>query len=96
MIPDWLNESHLCLFPEELQDVAQKIGFENLLKLMDDYRSTSLYFPRLETITAEVRNNKICQEFDGRNQKALAKKYHLSTRYIYDILADTRKKENEK
>lgn len=96
MIPDWLNESYLPQFPEELQAVAQKIGFNNLLKLMDDYRSTDIYFPRLDFLTNKVRNNSICKEFNGSNQKELARKYNLSPRYIYDIIAKAREKSDTK
>lgn len=95
MIPDRLNESHLSSFPEDLQAVAQKIGFDNLIKLMDDFQSTDIYFPRLERITATIRNNIIYDEFNGSNYKELAQKHKLSSRYIYDIIATAKKERAE-
>ena len=60
------------IHPDDLspaqREVADLIGFENYLKLIDVYAA--------ETIS---RNQRIVEEYNGDNLKAIAKKYNLTT-----------------
>lgn len=92
-VPNWINESHLNLMPEEYQMMASEIGFENMLKVVQMYQGMAQYFPALKTATAEIRKQSIIKEFNGHNQKELARKYDLTERWIYKIIADSKKGE---
>ena len=45
-----------------------------------------VYFPKLDSALAEIRNQRIRAEFDGYNQKTLAIKYGITERWVYEIV----------
>lgn len=69
-----------------INQIAQEIGMENLLKLSDMFGGDHFYIPKKDSILRPVRNEQICLEFDGTNHLELAKKYGVSVNTIRDIL----------
>lgn len=78
--------------PEDLtpvqRDVADLIGFENYLKLIDVYAAETIYIPKRDSFERIARNQRIVEEYNGDNLKALAKKYNLTTVTIRAIVED--------
>ncbi len=73
--PDDLNE--------EQQHLAELIGLDNFAKLVQVFGGTNIYIPKAE---AFGRNEKIRQEYNGRNIKSLAVKYGLTERQVYKLI----------
>ena len=70
------------------EDVADLIGFENYLKLIDVYAAETIYIPKRDSFERIARNQRIVEEYNGDNLKALAKKYNLTTVTIRAIVED--------
>ena len=54
-------------------------AFPNYLKLIDVYAAETIYIPKRDSFERIARNQRIVEEYDGDNLKALAKKYNLTT-----------------
>jgi len=80
------------LSPEQ-QELANLLGMDTFLKLVEQCGGTNLYIPKAETIGRTARNTMIQAEFNGCNIKALAAKYRLSEVQIRSIVT---KKNNDK
>jgi Mor family transcriptional regulator len=78
--------------PDDLADIAQVIGLEATLKLVDARGGESIYIHKADRVAREARNRKICTEFNGRNYRQLAQSYNLSESQIRSILNENRKK----
>ncbi len=76
--PDDLNE--------EQQHLAELIGLDNFTKLVQVFGGTNIYIPKAEAFGRTVRNEKIRQEYNGRNIKSLAVKYGLTERQVYKLI----------
>lgn len=81
---DQLNENQKIVY-----DI---IGEENFIKLMNEFPSTYIYFPKPEMKAKPSRNRKIVEEFDGGNYFKLGKKYGLCENMIRKIVAEERKR----
>lgn len=82
------------LTPEQ-QDIADLVGFDTFLKLVQGCGGTSLYIPKAETIGRAARNAMIQADFTGGNLKALAVKYRLSDVQIRSIVAEKHTNTND-
>ncbi|WP_195282239.1 Mor transcription activator family protein [Harryflintia acetispora] len=85
-VSDWIKELPIDQLPEPYQTIAYSIGVENTLKVADLLQGTGAYFPKLDSLLADIRNEKIRKEYNGFNTKELARKYDLSERWIYEII----------
>ncbi len=72
------GKSTPTIFPPQ-REVADLIGFENYLKLIDVYAAETIYIPKRDSFERIARNQRIVEEYNGDNLKALAKKYNLTT-----------------
>ena len=50
------------------------------------YGGESPYFPKIGSITNELRDAQIRKEFDGTNYRELSKKYDLTIAYVRELL----------
>jgi Mor family transcriptional regulator len=72
--------------------VAEAIGVENALILADKFGGTYINVPKLDDLRNEMRDRTIREEYasarSGRTKlvRVLARKHHLTTRQIYNIL----------
>lgn len=87
---DWVNaiapQVRLEDLPESYQEIARSVGVECALKLSECLGGRGFYFPQLDKILIPMRNKLIRREFNGANHWALARKYHLSERWIREIV----------
>jgi Mor family transcriptional regulator len=75
------------LLSEQIAELVELIGVRNVLKLMAYYQGQQLYIPKLDSALREIRHEQIKREFSkGVSQTALARKYGLTTSYVYQIL----------
>ena len=72
--------------PEIYRELVAVVGLEGSLRLARYLGGTHQYFPKFERIQLAGRNRAIRAEFDGRNQRELARKFGLSTRQVREIL----------
>lgn len=77
--------------PEDLQEIAEQIGLEALLRLIELRGGESVYFPRQESITRRARNRAILDEFNGDNHHHLARKYGCSLAWVYVLISKGRR-----
>lgn len=89
-MPQWIEEIAADIsidsLPESYQQVALIVGVEAALKLSEYLGGAALYFPKLEEMLREKRDERIRQEFNGINHRELARKYNLSERWLREIV----------
>lgn len=67
--------------------IADLIGIDGAKALSKAFGGTTLYIPKLSTLSIQVRNRQIIGEYTaGVNVKQLSAKYDLSDRRIWSIL----------
>lgn len=67
--------------------IADLIGIDGAKALSKTFGGTTVYIPKLSTLSIQVRNRQICGEYDsGVKVKQLSAKYDLSDRQIWSIL----------
>lgn len=71
---------------EEQKALAQTIGIEAYIRLVKMYGGTSVYVFKQDSLTKSLRDERIKQEFNGRNYSYLAKKYNLTQQRVRDIV----------
>lgn len=76
--------------------LAEAIGIENILKLAKEIGGECIYFPKLKSPLMNLRDEQISKEFNGHNASALAGKHGLTSRRIYMIVQQERRKADEK
>lgn len=84
---DWIKDIKIEILPDAYQRIARVIGIENTIRMAEVVQGVGFYFPKLDTVLAEIRNKRIREEFNGSNHKKLAIKYGVTERWVYDILA---------
>ena len=72
--------------PEELRDIAESIGIDDVIRLLKVRGGESVYMHKFETIIRNARNRKIRSAFKGRNYRELARRYNLTVRQIRQIV----------
>lgn len=73
-----LNENH--------QRMAEIIGLDNYLKLVEEYGDTIINIPSMSFVARGFKYACILREFDGTNLSLLATKYNVSERTVYRLL----------
>ena len=68
----------------EQRELAEIIGLEAYLT--DSYAGCTIYVRKPEEITKKLRNTEICERFNGRNYRELAREYQLSESSIRKIV----------
>ncbi|SPD73796.1 conserved hypothetical protein [uncultured Desulfobacterium sp.] len=72
--------------PEELRDMADIIGFDDVLALVRNYGGAAVYINEWETVARGARNRRIRKDFNGVNYKELAREHKLTVSAIRQIL----------
>lgn len=67
------------------REVAEEIGLVSLIKVLEIIGGTTIYAPKVDTVTRPIRDLQIKKEFNGYNHLELAKKYNLTERTIRDL-----------
>ena len=79
----------LELIPEgTYYKIAEAIGVDNFVKLLELVGGTTLYLPKTESILRPLRDAAIKEEFNGFNHTALAIKYNVTERWVRQICGE--------
>ena len=71
----------------EARDLAEAIGMEAFLKLVEVYGGTGrLYIPQASILAIPIRDAQIRQEYDGTNLLKLCRKWGLSENSVRRIV----------
>lgn len=93
LMDDFLKSITIDQLDGDSLDLAEVIGMDAFLKLVAVYGgSNCLYVPRLLTLRTNARNQEMRKEYEaGATPKALARKYHLTERYVRDVVRNSQK-----
>lgn len=72
---------------EDQRELAECIGLESYKKLVENYAGSYVYVCKPDTVTVNIRNAQIQEEFNGYNYLDLAKKFNLSEISIRRIVS---------
>lgn len=73
--------------PENLQDIAEAIGVENLVKLAELVGGQQIYIPKPESLNRSVLHQQIRAEFTGANVAELSRRFGYTASHIRRILS---------
>ena len=85
-IPNMKTLTDIAQLDGEQRELAEIIGLEAYRKLADSYAGCTIYVRKPEEITKKLRNAEICEKFDGKNYRELARDYQLSESSIRKIV----------
>lgn len=89
MANEW--DIHMEDLSPNQREVAELIGLENYVKLIDAYGAEVIYIPKRDSFERLARNQRIVDRFDGYNYAALAKQFGLTSVTIRRIVEYKRK-----
>ena len=72
--------------PFEYQDIAEALGMEAFLQLINLCGGQYLYLPKMASLERQGRDREIRARFNGGNYEALAAQFRLSERYVRKIV----------
>lgn len=73
---------------EQHRNIAESIGMDCFLKLVENFGGSAVYIPQMREVTRMRTYRKIAEEFDGTNIKALANKYGVSESTVYNVVRE--------
>lgn len=76
--PDDLQENH--------REIADVVGFDNLIKLIEHFGGNSIYIPQKYELYRFKLYATILEQYDGTNIKRLATDYGVSEKTVYTIV----------
>jgi len=94
-IRDLLAAMDCTDLPEVLQTLAAEIGLSNVLELCRIFGGTSLYVPKIDSVTMAAKKRLVRKRFTGNNHRELAKRFALSERAVYDIVMEDRARKSQ-
>jgi len=85
-----INESNVQIddLEGDLRDIADTIGMNNTVKLMELFGGCAVYIPMIDRVQKKSRDRMIRSEFNGSNYRDLADKYNLSVVWIRKIVGN--------
>jgi len=88
--------AHLTAELQDKGDMQEKAANDTALEIVDHIRKTyggeTLYFPKGQELDATLRHHSIYKEFNGKNHASLAKKYGVSTQWVYAVIKEIDKR----
>ncbi len=88
---------HIAVALNELvsmeSETAQHVAKEVADRMAGHWGGQNIYFPMGLSLKLSRRDRQIYDEFDGKNQSELARKYGVSLQWIYKIVKAVRKEQ---
>ena len=75
--------------PPDFRDIAETIGMEPALKLVQARGGEGIYIPKADKVCRAARDRAIRSEFNGANHRELARKYGLTVVWIRSIVGES-------
>jgi len=79
---------HLEDIPGEIAWLCDLVGVPAFMKIIDTAGGEILYIPKRQTIELPLKKQAIRREYDGRNARALARKYGITERRVRAIISE--------
>lgn len=73
--------------PPDFRDIADTIGLDPALKLVQARGGEGVYVPKVDKVCRAARDRAIRAEFTGANHRELARKYSLTVVWIRAIVS---------
>lgn len=87
MIPRWAQDMRMeDIRNESMADLAELVGIEAMMKIVETYSGSVLYIPKMESVLAPIRDRHIREEFDGTNGHKLAIRYNVSDSWVLRVV----------
>ena len=87
MIPKWAQDMRMeDIKSPAMADLAELIGIEAMMKIVEMYSGSVLYIPKMESVLASIRDRHIREEFDGTNGHKLAIRYNVSDSWVLRVV----------
>lgn len=84
---NWMEHVEESDFPESYGKINEIIGFENTMKLVQNFSGGYLYVPKTDVLIRNVRNREILKKFqNSTTPQQLARIYDLSVVQVYEII----------
>ncbi len=75
---------------ELYKELSELVGRENMLKLFSHYKGQQLTFPS-RLFDKRFVKEKVNREYDGKNVRALARRFDYSERWIRQMVKENKK-----
>lgn len=86
MIPKWAQDMRMeDIKSPAMADLAELIGIEAMMKIVETFSGSMLYIPKVESVLAPIRDRHIREEFDGTNSRRLALRYNVSESWVFRV-----------
>lgn len=72
--------------PPAFQQLAEEFGAPVVFKIIEKMGGEYIYIPSMKTVLKNVRDRLICEEFDGKNYRQLARKYSISMTHVREVI----------
>lgn len=92
----WKGNLDIDDLEEPYSTLAEKLGLDVALEVIELFQGQQVYFPRVERVCNFARKKLIRSEFNGYNYHELAQKYGFTERYVRIICEDLVKRERAK
>lgn len=87
MIPRWAQDMRMeDIRNDSMADLAELVGVEAMMKIVETYSGSVLYIPKMESVLAPIRDRHIREEFDGTNGHKLAIRYNVSDSWVLRVV----------
>lgn len=87
MIPKWAQDMRMeDVKNPAMADLAELVGIEAMMKIVEMYSGSVLYIPKMESVLAAIRDRHIREEFDGTNGHKLAIRYNVSDSWVLRVV----------
>jgi len=82
-------ENNLGLVAPPFDSLIERIGYEPLYGLAEEFGGCPLYIPTVRNMFKKCLISAVIAEFDGANHRALAKKYGFSVNGVREFVKNT-------
>ncbi|GGA96000.1 Mor transcription activator family protein [Agarivorans gilvus] len=93
-------QAHLCEGLTNMTTLSEEQASELANSVVDHIRKAyggeTLYIPKGKELETALLHHSIFREFNGRNHKALAKKYGVSEQWVYSVTKQMQKRIKDK
>ena len=74
--------------PGDMAWLCDIVGVSAFMRIIDTAGGEILYIPKRQTIELPLKKEAIQKEYDGRNARALARKYGITERRVRAIISE--------
>ena len=83
-----LKEKSFEILPESYQYIAELIGLEKAVLILEHFGGSTIYIPKIDSYNRHNRNMKILEDYrSGMTYSQLAMKYDLTSVRIRSIIS---------